>query len=103
MHRDENQEELQSYYKLTNEDMEQITKEWSEQFLLHVADAELSDTDTIGIPIVTQVEHVRHSSGTKNKKKQEEFQDIKRDEEDNASEYNGSGSQGGGGEDEAEG
>jgi hypothetical protein len=26
--RDENKEELQSYYKLTDEDMEQITKEW---------------------------------------------------------------------------
>jgi hypothetical protein len=68
-HRDENQEELQSYYKLTDEDMEQITKEWPEEFLVPVADAELSDTDTIGSPIVTRVEHVRQSSGTKKKKK----------------------------------
>jgi hypothetical protein len=26
--RDESKEELQSYYKLTDEDMEEITKEW---------------------------------------------------------------------------
>jgi hypothetical protein len=37
--RDENKEYLQSYYKLTDEDMEQITKEWSEEFLVPVADA----------------------------------------------------------------
>jgi hypothetical protein len=29
-HRDESKEELQYYYKLTNEDMEQIMKEWLE-------------------------------------------------------------------------
>jgi hypothetical protein len=56
--KDERKEELQSYYKLTDEDMEQITKEWLEEFLVPVVDAELSDTDTIGIPLVTQVEHV---------------------------------------------
>jgi hypothetical protein len=38
MHRDENKEELQSYYKLTDEDMEQITKEWSKEFLVPVND-----------------------------------------------------------------
>jgi hypothetical protein len=37
-HRDESKEELQSYYKLTDEDMEQITKEWSEEFLALVDD-----------------------------------------------------------------
>jgi hypothetical protein len=58
--------------------MEQITKEWPEEFLVPVTDAELSDTDTIGSPIVTRVEHVRQSSGTKKKKKQEEVQDIER-------------------------
>ena len=53
MHIYENKEELQSYYKLTDEDMEQLTKEWSEEFLVPVTDAELSDTDTIGSPMVT--------------------------------------------------
>jgi hypothetical protein len=69
--RDESKEELQSYYKLTDEDMEQITKEWPEEFLVPVDDAELSDTDTIGSPLVTRVEHVGQSSGMKKKKKKE--------------------------------
>jgi carbamoylphosphate synthase large subunit len=90
------------YYKLTDEDMEQITKEWPKEFLVHVVDAKLSDTNTIGNPIVTQVEHFKHSSGTKKKKKQEEVQDIESNKEDNVSEDNGSGSPGGG-EDEVEG
>jgi hypothetical protein len=96
---DENKEELQSYYNLTDEDMENITKEWSKEFLVHVADAELSDTDTIGSLMVTQVDHVGKSSETKKKKKQEEVQDIESDEEDNAFEEKGSGSLRGGGED----
>jgi hypothetical protein len=100
---DENQEELQSYYKLTNEDMEHITKEWSEEFLVPVTDAKLSDTDTIGSPIFTRVEHVGQSSGTKKKKKQEEVQNIETDEEDNDSEDNGSRLLKGEGEDEVEG
>jgi hypothetical protein len=67
--RDEHQKELQSYYKLTDEDMEKITKEWPEEFFVPVIDAKLSDTNTIGSPIVTRVEHVGQSSGTKKKKK----------------------------------
>ena len=55
--RDERKEELQSYYKLTHEDMEQITKEWPEEFLVSIDDAELFNLDIIGIPLVTQVEH----------------------------------------------
>jgi uncharacterized protein YpbB len=67
--RDENKEDLQSYYKLIDEYMEKITKEWPEEFLVPVVDAEFSDTDTIGSPMVTQVEHVEQSSGTKKKNK----------------------------------
>jgi hypothetical protein len=33
--------------------MEKFTKEWSEEFLVAFVDVELSDTDTIGSPIVT--------------------------------------------------
>jgi hypothetical protein len=33
---DEHKEELQSYYKLTEEDMEEITKEWPTKFLVLV-------------------------------------------------------------------
>jgi hypothetical protein len=36
--RDERKEELQSYYKLTIEYMEKITKEWPEEFLVPIAD-----------------------------------------------------------------
>jgi len=32
VHRDEIKEELQCYYKLTDENMEQIMKEWLEEF-----------------------------------------------------------------------
>jgi hypothetical protein len=52
MCRDESKDELQSYYKLTNEDMDNIMKEWPEEFHTPVLDAELSNTDIIGIPLV---------------------------------------------------
>jgi transcription initiation factor IIE alpha subunit len=55
--RDKNKEELQSYYKLNDEDMEEITKEWPIELLVSVEDAELSDPDIIGSPLVTRVEH----------------------------------------------
>jgi hypothetical protein len=40
--RDESEEELQSYYKLTDEDMEKIMKDWSEEFLVPVDDEKFS-------------------------------------------------------------
>jgi hypothetical protein len=55
---DESKEELHSYYKLIDEDMEQIMKEWSTEFLLLVDDVELSDLDIIGSPLVTWFEHL---------------------------------------------
>jgi hypothetical protein len=42
---DELQEQLQSYYKMTEEDLEEITKEWSTDLLVSVDPAEISDTD----------------------------------------------------------
>jgi hypothetical protein len=36
VHKDKQKEELQSYYKLTEEDMEEITKEWLAEFLVLV-------------------------------------------------------------------
>jgi hypothetical protein len=104
--RDESKEELQSYYKLTNEDMDKITKELLKEFLVLVDDAELSDTNIVGSPLVTRVEHVGQSSRTKKKKKKrEDVQNIETDKEESASEENGSGSptRGGGGEDQADG
>jgi hypothetical protein len=54
---DEHKEELQSYYKLTEEDMEEITKEWPAEFLIPVDQVELSDPDLIGSPVVTHEEY----------------------------------------------
>jgi hypothetical protein len=87
---------------MMDEDMEKITKEWPKEFLVPIIDAELSDTDTIGSLIVTQVEHVRQSSGMKKWKKQDKVQNIESNEEDKTSGDNESISPGGG-EDEAEG
>jgi hypothetical protein len=56
--KDESKEELQSYYNLTDVDMEEVTKEWLAKFLVPVEYVDLSDVDIIGIPLVTQVEHV---------------------------------------------
>jgi hypothetical protein len=82
--RDESKEELQSYYNMTDEDMEEITKKCLADFLVPVEDAELSDPDIIGSPLVTRVEHDGQSSAKK-KKKKEEVKNIETDEEDSAS------------------
>jgi hypothetical protein len=60
--RDEHKEDLQSYYKLTEEDMEEIMKEWLEEILVPVNHAELSDLDLIGSLMVT------HEAGRKRRK-----------------------------------
>jgi hypothetical protein len=97
--RDERKEELQSYYSLTDKDMEKITNEWPKEFCVLVNDVKLSDPDIIGSPLVTQFEHAGQSSA-KEKKRKEEVHNIETDEEDNASEENGPGSPIGGGGDE---
>jgi hypothetical protein len=56
-HRDESKEELQSYYKLTDEYMEEITKEWPVEYLVLVEYVKLSDPEIIESPLVTQVRH----------------------------------------------
>jgi hypothetical protein len=43
---DEHQEQLQSYYKLTEEDLEEITKEWSVDLLVSADPTEMSDIDS---------------------------------------------------------
>jgi hypothetical protein len=82
---DEIKEELQSYYKLIDEEMEEITKEWPIEFLVPVEYEELSDPNIIGSPLVTQVRHNGQISAKK-KKKKEEVQNIETDEENSASE-----------------
>jgi hypothetical protein len=99
MRGDESKEEMQSYYNLTKEDMEEITKEWPAKFLVPVENAELSEPNIIGIPLVTRVEHDGQSNAKK-KKKKDEVQDIESDEKDNASEETMPDSPTGGGGDE---
>jgi hypothetical protein len=97
-HRDESKEELQSYYKLSNEDMEDIIKESPEEFLVPIEDAELSNPEIIRSPLVTQIEYDGHSS-EKKKKKREEVQDIYNDEKENTLEESRPDSPTGGGGD----
>jgi len=71
---DENKENLQSCCKLTEEDLEEITKECSTDLLISLDPTELFDID---IPEATQ--DTPGSSKTKKKmktKKDEEIQDI---------------------------
>jgi uncharacterized protein YsxB (DUF464 family) len=93
--RDEHKEELQSYYKLTEEDMEEITKEYPEEFLVPVEQTELSDPDLIGSPVVTHKEY--DAPNNNKKKKKEEVQEIH-----SASEETASDSPEGGGGDEVD-
>jgi hypothetical protein len=99
--KDESKEELQSYYNLTDKDMEETTKELPTEFLVLIEDAELSDVNIMGSPLVTRVEHVEQSNAKK-KNKKEEVQRKETDEEDNAFEEDGTKSprEGGGGEDQ---
>ena len=43
---DEHKEQLQSYYKLTVEDLEEITKEWSTDILIPTNPIEISDLNS---------------------------------------------------------
>jgi hypothetical protein len=43
---DEHKQQLQSYYKLTEDDLEEITKEWSADLLVAADPAEMSDVDS---------------------------------------------------------
>jgi hypothetical protein len=91
--RDESKEELQSYYNLTEEKLEEITKDLPKQFLVLVDQAELSDSDLVGIHVVTREEYDAPNSSKK--KKKEDVHEINR-----ASEETASNSPSGGGDDE---
>jgi hypothetical protein len=81
--RDEHKEELQSYYKLTEEDMEEITKEWSEEILVPVNHTELSDPDLIGSLVVTREEY--DAPNSRGKKKKEDVHEIHKTSEETTS------------------
>ena len=67
---DENKEELQSYYKLTEEDLEEITKDWSAELLILVDPTKMSDPKLIGSPEITHEE--KDTPGPSKRKKTKE-------------------------------
>jgi hypothetical protein len=71
---DEHQEQLQSYYKLTEEDLEEITKEWSVDLLVSADPTEMSDIDSPGTTQDTP--GLSKTKKEKTTKKTEEVQDV---------------------------
>jgi hypothetical protein len=65
---DEHKQQLQSYYKLTEDDLEEITKEWSTDLLVAVDPTEMSDVDS--------PEAMPDTPGPRKTKKDVEVQDI---------------------------
>jgi uncharacterized sporulation protein YeaH/YhbH (DUF444 family) len=68
MHVDAHKKQLQSYYKLTEEDLEEITKEWSVDLLIPANPAEISDIES--------PETVPDTPGPSKTKKAEEVHDV---------------------------
>jgi hypothetical protein len=71
---DENKDQLQSYYNMTKEDLEEITKEWSTDLLVSVNPTELSDIDRPEAPQDTP--GPSKTKKTTKTKKDEKIQDI---------------------------
>jgi hypothetical protein len=65
---DESKEELQYYYKITTEDLEEIIKYWPVELLIPANLPELFDLDLIGNPVVIFKEYDTPSSNRKKKK-----------------------------------
>jgi hypothetical protein len=82
------------YYKFTEEDLEEITKVWSTDFLIPADLAEISDHE-LDIPEAAHKEH--DTPGASKRKKTEEVQDLR-----SASENTALVSLGRGGDDEVE-
>jgi hypothetical protein len=68
MHVDEHKQQLQSYYKLTEEDIKEITKDWSVDLLIPTNPMEFSDVDS---PKAAQ-----DTPGPSKMKKPEEVHDV---------------------------
>jgi hypothetical protein len=93
-HTDEHKE-LQSYYKLIEEDLEEITKDWSTELLIPTDPSKMSDPELIDSPETTH--EAKDLPGTNRRKKTEEFQNLS-----SASEGTALISPGQGGDDEVE-
>jgi predicted transcriptional regulator len=91
---DEHKEELQSYYKITEEDLKEITKEWLADLLIPTNPVEMSDLELD----ISEAAHKEHDTPrTSRRKKTEEVQDLR-----SASEKTASVSPNRGGDDEVE-
>jgi hypothetical protein len=69
---DEHKEILQSYYKLTEEELEEITKKWPVELLIPIDPIEMSDPKLIKIPMITR--EGNDTPRTSRRKKTEEVQ-----------------------------
>jgi hypothetical protein len=65
---EEHKQQLQSYYKMTEEDLEEITKDWSVDLLIPADPAEMSNIDSL--------EAVHDTPGPSKIKKTEEVHDL---------------------------
>jgi hypothetical protein len=70
-HANEHQDELQSYYKLAEEDLEEITKEWSVDLLVAVDPTDISDINNL-----KAAQDTPGPSKTRKTKKPKEVQDV---------------------------
>jgi hypothetical protein len=68
VHADEHKQQLQSYYKLTEDDLEDITKEWLADLLVPMDLAEMFDVDS--------PETMSDTPGRSKMKKNDEFHDV---------------------------
>jgi hypothetical protein len=82
-HTYEHKEEIQSYYKLTEEDLEEITKDWSAELLIPTNPVEMSDLELISIPETTHEE--KDTLGPSTRKKTKEIQNLSSASEETAS------------------
>jgi hypothetical protein len=71
---DEHKEQLQYYYKMTEDDLEEITKEWSIDLLISVDPIEMSNIDSP--EDAKNTPRPGKTKKTKQAKKDEEIQDV---------------------------
>jgi hypothetical protein len=74
VHTNEHKEELQSYYKLTEEYLEEITKDWSAELLISVDPIEMLDLELIDSTETTH--EAKDTPGPNRRKKTEEVQNL---------------------------
>jgi hypothetical protein len=86
---DEHKEELQSYYNLTKEGLEEITKDWSAEILIPADPTEMSNLELIGSSEATHEEH--DNPGTSRRKMIKEVQNLSSASDETSSESLGRG------------